>query len=272
MNDFDLLRPAARQRTSNGRRRPGRRRIACTLTSNLFMFASCLAGDPSHADSHSRSRHHPAQHVELSRAQVNLLNVPLVTRVLHSKFRWPRRRYGVVVETADEVARLAEECAIIRQAVALATWVRPEGGLPWCRRGSLLRGQPQQFEQPGVLCATGPAQPQPLPDPQPRGTRYRRKAERIAPAQTEAIDSTVPLTMRHVSFPSRPVFGDVGRAPGHEDEDAGLSSYSRRCRLRRQHGVKIGWPLADVAGTWYVAEAVLQSDAGSLPRGHASLP
>jgi hypothetical protein len=31
------------------------------------------------------------------------------------------------VETADEVARLAEECAIIRQAVALAAWVRPEG-------------------------------------------------------------------------------------------------------------------------------------------------
>ena len=39
MNDFDLLRPAARQRTSNGRRRPGRRRIAYTLTSNLFTVA-----------------------------------------------------------------------------------------------------------------------------------------------------------------------------------------------------------------------------------------
>src|SRR5271169_4070205 len=39
MNDFDLLRPAACQRTSNGRRRPGRRRIAYTLTSNLFTFA-----------------------------------------------------------------------------------------------------------------------------------------------------------------------------------------------------------------------------------------
>ncbi len=43
MNDFDLLRPAARQRTSNGRRRPARRRIAYTLTSNLFTVAPCLA-------------------------------------------------------------------------------------------------------------------------------------------------------------------------------------------------------------------------------------
>jgi hypothetical protein len=39
MNDFDLLRPAACQRTSNGRRRPARRRIAYTLTSNLFTLA-----------------------------------------------------------------------------------------------------------------------------------------------------------------------------------------------------------------------------------------
>jgi hypothetical protein len=36
MNDFDLLGAAARQRTSNGRRRPARRLIAYTLTSNLF--------------------------------------------------------------------------------------------------------------------------------------------------------------------------------------------------------------------------------------------
>jgi len=40
MNDFDRLRPAACQRTSNGRRRPGRRRIAYTLTSNLFTRAA----------------------------------------------------------------------------------------------------------------------------------------------------------------------------------------------------------------------------------------
>jgi hypothetical protein len=39
MNDLDLLRPAARQRTSNGLRRPGRRRIAYTLTSNPFTVA-----------------------------------------------------------------------------------------------------------------------------------------------------------------------------------------------------------------------------------------
>jgi hypothetical protein len=39
MKDFDRLRPAARQRTSNGLRRPVRRRIAYTLTSNLFTDA-----------------------------------------------------------------------------------------------------------------------------------------------------------------------------------------------------------------------------------------
>src|ERR1039457_1231430 len=37
MKDFDLARPAACQRTSNGRRRPRLRRIAYTLTSNLFI-------------------------------------------------------------------------------------------------------------------------------------------------------------------------------------------------------------------------------------------
>ena len=57
MNDFDLLRPAARQRTSNGRRRPARRRIAYTLTSNLFTVAPCLAGGPS---SHAGGTHHGA--------------------------------------------------------------------------------------------------------------------------------------------------------------------------------------------------------------------
>ena len=36
MKDFDLARPAVCQRTSKGRRRAGRHRIACTLTSNLF--------------------------------------------------------------------------------------------------------------------------------------------------------------------------------------------------------------------------------------------
>jgi hypothetical protein len=56
MNDFDLLRPAARQRTSNGLRRPTRRRIAYTLTSNLFTVAPCLTGGPSHAG----STHHGA--------------------------------------------------------------------------------------------------------------------------------------------------------------------------------------------------------------------
>jgi hypothetical protein len=42
MNDFDRARPAACQRTSNGRRRPARRRIAYTLTSNLFTDAPVL--------------------------------------------------------------------------------------------------------------------------------------------------------------------------------------------------------------------------------------
>jgi len=50
MNDFDLLRPAARQRTSNGWRRPARRRIAYTLTSNLFTVAPCLAVARSRTD------------------------------------------------------------------------------------------------------------------------------------------------------------------------------------------------------------------------------
>lgn len=36
MNDFDLAWPATTQRTSNGRRRFGRRRIPYTFTSNLF--------------------------------------------------------------------------------------------------------------------------------------------------------------------------------------------------------------------------------------------
>jgi len=39
MKDFDLARPTALQRTSNGRRRPRRRRIAYTMTSNLFISA-----------------------------------------------------------------------------------------------------------------------------------------------------------------------------------------------------------------------------------------
>jgi len=56
MNDFDLLRPAACQRTWNGARRPARRRIAYTLTSNLFTVAPCLACGPSRVDSHTRSR------------------------------------------------------------------------------------------------------------------------------------------------------------------------------------------------------------------------
>jgi len=45
----------------------------------------------------------------------------------HSAIRWPRRRYRAVMEMVDEAAQLAEECAIIRQAVALAGWVGPEG-------------------------------------------------------------------------------------------------------------------------------------------------
>ena len=39
----------------------------------------------------------------------------------------PQCRYRAVVDTADESAKLAGECAIIRRAVALARWVRPEG-------------------------------------------------------------------------------------------------------------------------------------------------
>jgi hypothetical protein len=48
------------------------------------------------------------------------------------------------------------------------------------------------------------------------GTRYRREAGRIAPAQAEALDGTVPLTMRDEPFPFRPLFGDIGhrRGPG----------------------------------------------------------
>src|SRR5258708_3988366 len=43
MKDFDLARPAACQRTSNGRRRPCRRRIAYTLTSNPFTATPPIA-------------------------------------------------------------------------------------------------------------------------------------------------------------------------------------------------------------------------------------
>ena len=53
MNDFDRLRPAACQRTANGRRRLARRRIAYTLTSNLFTDAPSLAGARSRADRHT---------------------------------------------------------------------------------------------------------------------------------------------------------------------------------------------------------------------------
>ena len=45
----------------------------------------------------------------------------------HSAIRWTRRRYRAVMEMMDEAAQLAGECAIIRQAVALAGWVGPEG-------------------------------------------------------------------------------------------------------------------------------------------------
>ena len=45
----------------------------------------------------------------------------------HSAIRWTRRRYRAVMEMVDEAAQLAGECAIIRQAVALAGWVGPEG-------------------------------------------------------------------------------------------------------------------------------------------------
>jgi hypothetical protein len=40
---------------------------------------------------------------------------------------WPRCQYRAVVDTADETAKLAGKCAIIRRAVALARWVGPEG-------------------------------------------------------------------------------------------------------------------------------------------------
>lgn len=63
----------------------------------------------------------------LRHAQVIQPDVPLAPLVLHPTFRWPRRWYRAVVETADEVARLAGECATIRRAVALAGWVGPEG-------------------------------------------------------------------------------------------------------------------------------------------------
>jgi hypothetical protein len=53
MNDLDRLLPAARQRTSNGRRRSARRRIAYTLTSNLFTVAPYLAGARSRTDHHT---------------------------------------------------------------------------------------------------------------------------------------------------------------------------------------------------------------------------
>jgi hypothetical protein len=39
IKDTDLGRPAALQRTSNGRQRPRRRRIVYTITSNLFISA-----------------------------------------------------------------------------------------------------------------------------------------------------------------------------------------------------------------------------------------
>jgi len=45
----------------------------------------------------------------------------------HSAVHWPRRRYRAVMEMMDEAAQLAGECAIVRQAVALAGWVGPEG-------------------------------------------------------------------------------------------------------------------------------------------------
>src|SRR3984957_20083872 len=44
-----------------------------------------------------------------------------------SAIRRTRRRYRAVMEMVDEAAQLAEECAIIRRAVALAGWVGPEG-------------------------------------------------------------------------------------------------------------------------------------------------
>ena len=48
----------------------------------------------------------------------------------HSAIRWTRRRYRAVMEMVDEAAQLAKECAIIRQAVALAGWVGTGGEGP----------------------------------------------------------------------------------------------------------------------------------------------
>jgi hypothetical protein len=56
MNDFDRLRPAACQRTSNGPRRPARRRIAYTLTSNLLTDCPLAYGRLIPLDHHTRIR------------------------------------------------------------------------------------------------------------------------------------------------------------------------------------------------------------------------
>jgi hypothetical protein len=66
MNDLDRLRPAACQRTSNGRRRPARRRIAYTLTSNLFTVAPLAYGHLIPLDHHTRIRRSSALKVTIA--------------------------------------------------------------------------------------------------------------------------------------------------------------------------------------------------------------
>src|SRR5580658_5200164 len=70
---------------------------------------------------------HPAQHVELRHALVNPREFHLCLQSFAPTIGRLQCWYLAVVATADEVARLAGECPIIRRAIVLAAWVGPEG-------------------------------------------------------------------------------------------------------------------------------------------------
>jgi hypothetical protein len=67
-----------------------------------------------------------SQQVDRFDTQVSEVQLCLLAGLKRRRL-WPRCQHRAVVDTADETAKLAGECAIIWRAVALARWVGPEG-------------------------------------------------------------------------------------------------------------------------------------------------
>ena len=103
-----------------------------------------------------------------------------------------------------------------------------EGGLPRYRRGGLLRGQPQQLEQPGVLCP----QPGQLSLNRHRILSHRKHATGARQGRSRQLrlrpsKSTVPLTharQEAMSIPVSPRQQDTDTDPGNEGDDTEQTS------------------------------------------------